>query len=153
MPDNRFVNMALQRYWRLSRALTLGAQGAVLDDANRILLVRHTYRPGWHFPGGGVEKGETVQTALARELAEEAGVLLEGPPELFGLYANFAHFPGDHIAVFIVRHWRRPVAPPPNAEIAEQGFFGRDDLPPTIHPPTLRRIAEILDGAERHAHW
>ncbi len=144
MPLRKIVSRGLQGYWRISRGLTLGAQGCVLDAGNRVLLIRHTYRPGWHFPGGGVEKHETVESALIRELHEEAGIIVEGRPRLFGLYGNGRLFPGDHIALYVVRSWSQPRIPPQNHEIAEQGFFASDKLPADINRPTRLRINEIL---------
>ena len=143
----------MQHYWRFSRGLTLGAQGCVIDDQERILLIRHTYRPGWHFPGGGVEKNETAETALARELEEETGVGLTGRPQLFGLYSNRDVFPGDHIALFVVRHWRQPSKPLNSREIAEQNFFSPDKLPDCVQPATARRVAEIISGGRADPVW
>jgi ADP-ribose pyrophosphatase YjhB (NUDIX family) len=153
LPGKSITGKILQRYWRLSRGLTLGAQGAVIDAEGRILLIRHTYHPGWHFPGGGVERMETVETALTRELDEEAGVELTGKPELFGVYANFRLFPNDHVALFLVRNWRQARAAKPNFEIAELAMFARDALPADINPSTARRIAEIFDGTPRDPMW
>ena len=143
MPSKRIVAKLLQRYWRLSRGLTLGAQAVVIDADER----------GWRFPGGGVERGEPVETALARELDEEAGVVLKGKPELFGLYANFRIFPNDHVALFLVRNWHQTRVPQPNYEIAEHGFFRRDALPADMNAATTRRIGEIFSGTPRDHMW
>ncbi len=150
---NAMFNKTLQNYWRISRGLTLGAQGLILREDGGILLVRHTYRPGWHFPGGGVERHETAEHALARELTEETGAVLSRPVELFGLYANFSAFPSDHIALYVVRYWEQPHIPPPNHEIAAQAFFKRDALPPDIGEGAHRRILVVFDGAPRSLMW
>ena len=43
---------------------------AVYVDTD-LMLVRHSYRAGWHLPGGGVRRGEAPDEAARRELAEE----------------------------------------------------------------------------------
>lgn len=139
--------------WRLRRGLTLGAQGVVVDGERRVLLVRHSYRPGWFFPGGGVEWGETIEAALARELAEEVGVTLTAAPELHGVFSNFGNFPGDHIAVFVVRHWQRRDDYRKRGEIAEAGMFAVEELPERVDPGTRARLAEIFDQAPLRPLW
>ncbi len=137
----------------MTRSLTLGTQGVVFDQAGRVLLIRHTYRPGWHFPGGGVERNETVRTALGRELMEEAGIELTGEPTVHGIFSNFRSFPSDHIMIYVAREWRQLSVPKPNSEIAEQGFFTLDALPEGTIGAVRRRLAEIVDGAERIETW
>lgn len=153
MQPPRLITKLMQQSWRLTRGLTLGAQAMVVDAQDHILLVRHTYRPGWHFPGGGVERHETVEAALARELHEEAGIVLTGRAELFGLYANFRAFPSDHVALFIARDWEQPVAPKPNHEIAAHGFFARNALPDDIGRSSARRLREVFEGEPRSLMW
>ncbi|MEL7050031.1 MAG: NUDIX domain-containing protein [Pseudomonadota bacterium] len=147
------IQRLLQSYWRMSRPMTLGAQGCILTPDNKVLLIKHSYRAGWHFPGGGIEKRESALEALRRELFEEANVECTATPELFGIYSNFEFFPGDHIILFVVRNWSQPSPPKPNREITHHGFFAMDELPADIHKPTARRLAEILDGKAIVETW
>lgn len=147
------LRRVLQPYWRLQRSLTLGAQGIIVDPNQRVLLVRHTYKPGWCFPGGGVEKGETVLTALGREMMEECGVVIDGPPELAGIYSNGRAFPNDHVALFIVRQWHQTHVPAPNSEIAAQAFFPANSVIEGCDPATARRLGEVFAGATRDEQW
>ena len=153
MRADKIISAILRPYWRMRRGLTLGAQACVLDETSRVLLIKHGYRPGWHFPGGGVEWGETVEFALGRELHEETGVELTAPAELHGLFANFTAFPGDHVALFLVRAWRRPAVPAANAEIIASAWYARDALPADTTPAVGRRLAEIFGGEVKRQDW
>lgn len=136
-----------------NRAMTLGVRGLVLDSEDRVLLVRHTYVPGFYLPGGGVERGETMMQALARELQEEGGVHLLSAPALQGVYLNRRASPRDHVALYVVRHFRYDGPREPDHEIAEAGFFPLDDLPHDATPATRARIAEVLDGEPVSPYW
>ena len=148
-----FMRKVLQRFWRWQRALTLGARGIVLDGDGRVLLVRHTYGRGWILPGGGVEFREPISTSLIRELDEEAGIAVTGPPELLGIYANHAIFPGDHVAIYVVRGWRQARTFKPNAEIAAAEFFPIEALPEGTSEGTRRRLDEMLGRRPKQDVW
>lgn len=145
------ITPVFRAWWRVSRSLTIGVRVLATDEAGRVMLVKHSYAAGWHMPGGGVEKGEATAEAARRELAEEAGLEAVEPPALVGLYVNTA-FPGDHIAFFRVERWKA-CAPRGGNEIVERGFFARDALPEGTTKATLRRLAEVFDGAPRGANW
>lgn len=149
----KFGRPIFQQYWRWRRGLTLGVRAIVLDRDGRVLLVRQTYTKGWILPGGGVELGETLEQSLARELDEETGVVLEGPPELMGIYDNRSIFPGDHVAIYVVRYWSRNHVPRANMEIVESEFFSVDALPDSLTPGARRRIEEMLGQRALEAHW
>ena len=150
---HRFVQTAILAYGRRSRGMTLGVR-ALLVAEGRVLLVRHTYAPGWYLPGGGVERGECAGDALVREVREEAGVRLTGAPLLCGLYRNAAADPRDHVAFYICEAFEAfPDAPRPRGEIAERGAFPIDALPADATPATLARLREYLDEAEPSADW
>jgi 8-oxo-dGTP pyrophosphatase MutT (NUDIX family) len=111
------IRRAFHLYWRWSRGMTLGARGLVIDKDRKIFLVTHTYAPGWQFPGGGVEPGETLREALGRELMEEGNIEILEPPLLHGLFFNGRASQRDHVALFVVRSFRQVRPPVPNKEI------------------------------------
>ncbi|MDR3507135.1 MAG: NUDIX domain-containing protein [Caulobacteraceae bacterium] len=137
---------------RTTRGLTLGVRGLVTNADGAVLLVKHTYMPGWYMPGGGVERGETAEEALLRELVEEAGVEAEGGVRLISIHANHGLFRGDHVLVYRIERWR-PCKATSVGEIEAVGWFAPDALPEDTTKATRRRIEEALGGAPAHPHW
>ncbi len=140
-------------YWRFARGMTLGVRAVVLDGDNRVFLVKHSYVTGWHLPGGGVEVGETFRDALRRELAEEGRIELAGEPVLHGLFFNSHVSRRDHVAVYVIRHFRQDRLPEPNREIVACGFFAASALPAETTEGTRLRISEVLEGKAPMATW
>ena len=147
------LRRALHAYWRFARAMTLGVRALVIDQSGRIFLIKHSYVSGWYLPGGGVEAGETLLQALARELREEGNIEVTEPPRLYGMYFNGRVSRRDHVALFVVRDFRQSAAPVPDREIVAHGFFAIDALPNDTTAATRARIIEVLGGAPTSEQW
>ncbi|WP_030803718.1 NUDIX hydrolase [Streptomyces sp. NRRL F-2799] len=102
---------------------TLAAGVLLFDAEDRVLLVDPTYKPGWEFPGGVVERGEAPARAGMREVAEEVGIRLREVPRL------------------LVVDWERPV-PPGHGGLRllfDGGRLGPDEAARVLLPgPELR---------------
>lgn len=122
---------------------TIGIFSAIFDQHGRILLVKRGYGPkNWTTPGGGLDAGETPSQGLIREVQEESGYVVR-PGRLIGIYSKPDQ--DDLVLSFAAEIIdRRPWEP--NQEIAECGFFGRDELPQPMHETTRARILDAFEG-------
>lgn len=147
------LRRVLHFYWRFARGMTLGVRGLVLNAADEIFLVKHSYVSGWHLPGGGVESGETLLQSLTRELEEEGNITLTAQPVLHGMFFNPSASRRDHVAVFVIRAFAQERLPTPGREIVAHGFFARTALPEETTAGTRRRISEVMDGTPAAERW
>ncbi len=151
---HRWLGLAASRLADALRPpLSLGVRLLALDDAGGVFLVRHSYTPGLHLPGGGVDADETCRAAALREAREEGGLELARPPELFHIYHSLAPGRRDHIVLFVARGARQPRRIRPGLEILSAGFHPLAALPPDATPATRSRIAEVLDGRPVSDTW
>lgn len=122
---------------------TVGAFAAIFDDAGRILCVRRNYGMyDWTLPGGLVEWGESPAEAARREVLEETGYRIE-VGDIIGLYYNSRR--DDLVICFGAKIVGGSGGCDP-WEIADIGFFGREELPNPLSPRAAVRIADAFDG-------
>ena len=117
------------------------AAACVIERDGRTLMVKRAVQTGyglWSMPGGYVDRGEPVETAAAREVEEEAGLLVE-IDRLIGLFSDAGN--PVVVAAYAAIEVGGTLAPGP--ESLDVGFFGLDDLPPLAFP----RDEQIL------RHW
>ena len=149
-----FVVNRIRRLARFGRwPLTLGVRTAVFDAGGQVLLVRHTYAPGWHFPGGAVDARETMAQAASRELREEALLAARGEPDFVGVYLSLTENKSDHIGFFVVRDFEPFEGRARVLEIAEARFFPVDDLPAGTTGGTRRRLEDVKRGRPGGSAW
>ena len=133
----------------LLRRPVVGIAAAARTEDGRWVLIRRSDTGEWALPGGTLEWGETLRSAIERELAEEAGVRVIGLGDLAGVYSRPDRDARFH-AVTVVVHARvtEPEKPPVNpAEILGVRLFDEDDLPDRLAHGMSDMLADAR-GAE-----
>jgi ADP-ribose pyrophosphatase YjhB (NUDIX family) len=135
-----------------TRGMTLGVRAACFDEQGRVFLVRHTYIPGWHLPGGGIERNETALQALAKEIREEGNLKATSKSQFFHVYLNKGASRRDHVFLYQLNVMQTGPRKP-DYEIAESGFFHLEDLPEGTTNATRRRLDELAGKVPPDDYW
>ena len=129
------------------------AVGVLIDNANRVLLARRqkgTHLEGyWEFPGGKVEPGENVETALARELREELGVEVGETSPMMAVNHDY----GEKqvlLDVHRVLSWAREPHGAEGQPIAWVSQSALDDYKvPVANVEIMERVKSVLTNPQR----
>jgi ADP-ribose pyrophosphatase YjhB (NUDIX family) len=127
----------------------VAAAALIMDEQNRILLMKRSDSGCWGPPGGAVELGEVVETAARREVREETGLEL-GKLSLFGVFSGpelFYIYPnGDKVynvtIVYLARFGGGEVRL--NGEHTAWDWFALKEIPEDISPPMKPAIAQLI---------
>lgn len=146
-----FLTYLMIRVFRASRArFTAGVVGVVMNDENKMLLVKHVFHPepSWGLPGGWMERRERPEAALVRELQEELGleVTVEEP-----LVIETGHLYATHLDMAYLCRAQGPVQRL-SMELLEYRWIALAEIPPLFpfHQLAVEAAAKrIVDEVEQ----
>lgn len=123
----------------------------VIDRDGRVLIVQRGRPPGeglWTVPGGHVERGETLAQAVAREVREETGLLVE-----VGALACVVERMGDDYHFVILDYVARVIGGTlmPGDDARDARFV--DDTELAALPTTEGLVSVIERARATHAAW
>jgi 8-oxo-dGTP pyrophosphatase MutT (NUDIX family) len=138
--------LQLRQYIGHRPILMVGAGILILDDQNRLLLLKRTDNHCWGIAGGSTEPGEVVEEAARRETFEETNLKI-GEMSLFGIFSGpelYYKYPnGDEVynvtIMYVSYDWRGEIQL--NDEHSEWNWFAACEIPVNISPP-IRPVIE-----------
>jgi 8-oxo-dGTP pyrophosphatase MutT (NUDIX family) len=142
---------ALRKYIGHAPVLMVGAAILVVDEQNRLLLMKRSDSGCWGPPGGAVEPGEVVEDAARREAFEETGLQVGGM-SLFGVFSGpelYYKYPnGDEVYNVTIVYLSHDVIGDVrlNGEHAEWGWFVPADIPVDLSPPIKPVIEKFKEA-------
>jgi 8-oxo-dGTP pyrophosphatase MutT (NUDIX family) len=132
-------------YWFVVRPRTAGVKCVIVHE-RRWLMIRNTYgHRQWTFPGGGVQRGESVEVAVRREVREEVGIELT-VVRAIGSYFSTRNHCRDTVSCF--------VADVDTADAIADGIEIEDvawvepGMLPVPHSPDVDDVVALLSRSE-----
>lgn len=145
----RFINPFVRGSFRIYSMLMQQQRVRVvlIDSSGRVLLVRHPIGDlRWALPGGGIEKGESVEQAAAREIHEELGfaINLDNYVRIGDSYKHTTKTPILYCRLSEAQVTSMRIR---KLEIASVAFFSTDNLPPHTQPLVYEAL-QLLSAKE-----
>jgi 8-oxo-dGTP diphosphatase len=130
------------------RRPVVGVVAAARTADGRLLLIRRADSGQWALPGGTLEWGETLRSAIERELFEETGARLLELGWLVGVYSDPARDPRFHaVTVVVAATIAEPDASRVNpVEVSEVRLFDTHDLPSDFSHGMADIVKNALEG-------
>jgi 8-oxo-dGTP diphosphatase len=134
------------------RRPVVGIAAAAQTKDGQWLLIRRGDTGQWALPGGTLEWGETLRTAIVRELEEEAGVVNVTLGDILGVYSapnrdQRFHAVSIVVGAIIEAPCRAPLNP---VEILEVRLFRDSELPTTL----AHGMSDMLNRARQgERYW
>ncbi len=119
---------------------SVSVAGVVIDDQNRVLVIRREDNGHWEAPGGVLELDESFEEGVRREVLEETGVHVR-VDRLTGVYKNLTH----GIVALVFRCTTQYGEPHPTSEAREVRWMTRDEVRDAMNPAFAIRVLDAFD--------
>ncbi len=145
----------MNRLWHITQTVlgiifrhpVLGVSIIAVLDEHQIVLVRRQDNASWGLPGGMVDWGEDITTAMHRELQEETGLRIVHVGRLVGVYSAPDRDPRLHsICVAVEAKVQGKIFVKDTFEVGEAKAFRREDLPQELSHDHRRQLEDYWQG-------
>src|SRR4051812_9871345 len=118
---------------------SVSVAGVVVDEAGRVLVIQRRDNRRWEAPGGILERDETFEEGVVREVLEETGMTVE-VERLSGVYKNMA------LGIVALVYRCRPVrgSVHPTAESTATQWVKPEDVAHLMAPAYAVRVLDAL---------
>jgi 8-oxo-dGTP pyrophosphatase MutT (NUDIX family) len=129
--------------------MQLPTAGLVVIKDKKLLLAYSNNKQAFYLPGGKIDKGETAQQALIREVIEELNIVLQEERLRFYTHITAPAF-GENNGIIMEQDcfmYELEETPSPNAEIGDVDYFDSRSYP--SQPAQVPGVVMILEQLKK----